>query len=86
MSNSKPNFNLEVQSLKAVCPLGEVVGAQMIAEGKIPVISCEGGGLSRRNCQIGCSSGRETRTFYAWMSRGNVYSPEICHGRLGKKS
>lgn len=32
MSNSKLNFNLEVQGMKAVCPLGEVVGAQMIAE------------------------------------------------------
>lgn len=43
MSDSKLNFNLEVQDMKAVCPLGEVVGAQMIAETKIPVISCEGG-------------------------------------------
>jgi len=40
---SAQNFNIEVQGTKAVCPLGEVIGAKMIAENKIPVISCEGG-------------------------------------------
>lgn len=43
MSISKEKFNIEVERMKAVCPLGEVVGAQMITENKIPVISCEGG-------------------------------------------
>ena len=43
MDRAGLNFNLEVQGMKAVCPLGEVVGAKMIAENKIPVISCEGG-------------------------------------------
>lgn len=43
MKNSELDFNLKVQGMKAVCPLGEVVGEQMIAEKKIPVISCEGG-------------------------------------------
>ncbi len=43
MGRAGLNFNLEVQGMKAVCPLGEVVGAKMIAENKIPVISCEGG-------------------------------------------
>ena len=43
MSTSEQNFNLEVKGMKAVCPLGEVVGAQMIAEERTPVISCEGG-------------------------------------------
>lgn len=43
MCNSKNNFFVEVKSMKAVCPLGEVVGKQMISEEKIPVISCEGG-------------------------------------------
>jgi len=43
MSESKQNFSIEVEGMKAVCPLGEVVGNKMIAEGKIPVVSCEGG-------------------------------------------
>ena len=43
MTNSLLNFSLQVQGMKAVCPLGEAVGAQMIAEKKLPVLSCEGG-------------------------------------------
>jgi hypothetical protein len=43
MRVSKQNFAIEVEGMKAVCPLGEVVGKKMIAEEKIPVISCEGG-------------------------------------------
>ncbi len=36
MSKSDLNFNLEVQGMKTVCPLGEVIGAQMIDEKKSP--------------------------------------------------
>lgn len=43
MCKSGQSLTLEVQGMKAVCPLGEAVGAQMIAEKRIPVISCEGG-------------------------------------------
>jgi uncharacterized metal-binding protein len=43
MSTSKQHFSIEVEGMKAVCPLGEVVGKKMIAERKLPVISCEGG-------------------------------------------
>ena len=40
--HTKKKFNIEVENMKAVCPLGEVIGAKMIDENKIPVISCEG--------------------------------------------
>jgi hypothetical protein len=43
MSQSKQNFSIDVEGMKAVCPLGEVVGNKMIDEERIPVISCEGG-------------------------------------------
>jgi len=43
MDRSKQNFSIDVENMKTVCPLGEVVGKKMIAEEKIPVISCEGG-------------------------------------------
>ena len=43
MNRSKQNFSLEVEGMKTVCPLGEVVGKKMIEEDMIPVISCEGG-------------------------------------------
>src|SRR5512134_646386 len=37
-----PNFALEVEGVKGVCPAGEVYAKQTIAEKKIPVFSCEG--------------------------------------------
>ncbi|MEJ2286197.1 MAG: hypothetical protein P8X85_21685, partial [Desulfobacterales bacterium] len=43
MSESKRNFSIEVEGKNTVCPLGEVVGKKMIADGRIPDISCEGG-------------------------------------------
>ena len=42
MTDAK-TFTVEVEAMKGVCPLGEVVGKRMIAERQIPVISCEGG-------------------------------------------
>ena len=39
---STPDFTLEVQGVKGVCPAGEVYARQAIAEKKIPVFSCEG--------------------------------------------
>ncbi len=37
-----PDFTLEVEGVKGVCPAGEVYAKRTIAEKKIPVFSCEG--------------------------------------------
>lgn len=37
-----PDFSLEVEGVKGVCPAGEVYAKRTIAEKKIPVFSCEG--------------------------------------------
>lgn len=42
MGDYTPNFALEVEGVKGVCPAGEVYAKQTIAEKKIPVFSCEG--------------------------------------------
>jgi uncharacterized metal-binding protein len=42
MSQSTPNFSLEVEGVKGVCPAGEHWAEQNIIEKKIPVFSCEG--------------------------------------------
>lgn len=39
---SSPDFSLEVDGIRGVCPAGERHAKQNIAEGKIPVFSCEG--------------------------------------------
>ncbi len=42
MAKSSPDFSLEVEGVKWFCPAGEKHAKEMIAEGKIPVLSCEG--------------------------------------------
>ncbi len=40
---SVDTFTIEVEATASVCPVGEATGKKRMAEGKIPVISCEGG-------------------------------------------
>ncbi len=40
--NYTPDFSLEVDGVKGMCPAGEVYAKQKIAESKLPVFSCEG--------------------------------------------
>ena len=71
MSESKQNFPIEVEGMKAVCPLGEVVGKKMIAEQRIPVISCEGG----------CFRGEIARVASHMVAKEEPYS-RGCHGEM----
>jgi uncharacterized metal-binding protein len=71
MSQSKQNFSIDVEGMKAVCPLGEVVGNRMIAEERIPVISCEGG----------CFRGEIARAAAHIVAKEEPYS-RGCHGEM----
>jgi len=71
MSTSEKDFNLKVEGMKTVCPLGEVVGSKMIEEERIPVISCEGG----------CFRGEIARLASHIVARENPYS-RGCHGEM----
>jgi uncharacterized metal-binding protein len=64
-------FTVEVDSMKGVCPLGEVVGKRMIAERQIPVISCEGG----------CFRGEIARVAAHMVAKEKPYS-RGCHGEV----
>jgi len=70
MTDTK-TFAVEVEAMKAVCPLGEVVGKKMIAEQNIPVISCEGG----------CFRGEIARVAAHMVARETPYS-RGCHGEM----
>ncbi len=41
-AKSSPAFSIDVDGVKGVCPSGEKHAKECIAEGKIPVMSCEG--------------------------------------------
>jgi uncharacterized metal-binding protein len=42
MNTYTPDFSLEVQGVKGLCPAGETYAKRVMAEKKIPVFSCEG--------------------------------------------
>ena len=42
MTESTPDFSIEVSEVKGFCPAGEVYAKQNIAEEKTPILSCEG--------------------------------------------
>ena len=42
MDQSTPTFSIEIDEVAGVCPAGEAYARQNMAEGKIPVLSCEG--------------------------------------------
>ncbi len=71
MGESKPTFSVEVEAMKAVCPLGEAVGNQMISGKNIPVISCEGG----------CFRGEIAREAAHLVAREEPYR-RGCHGEM----
>jgi uncharacterized metal-binding protein len=71
MSASTRHFSIAVEGMKAVCPLGAVVGNTMIAEGKIPVIACEGG----------CFRGEIARVAAHMVAQEEPYS-RGCHGEM----
>jgi uncharacterized metal-binding protein len=71
MRVSKQNFAIQVEGKKAVCPLGEVVGKKMVAEERIPVISCEGG----------CFRGEIARVAAHMVAKEEPYS-RGCHGEM----
>ena len=71
MSKSNTTFSIEAEGIEAVCPLGEVVGNKMIAEEKIPVISCEGG----------CFRGEIARVAAHMVAKEEPYS-RGCHGEM----
>ena len=71
MNKFEQNFSIEVEGMKAVCPLGEVVGNKMIAEKKIPVISCEGG----------CFRGEIARVAAHMVAKEEPYC-RGCHGEM----
>ena len=71
MNGTKDSFILEVQSTKARCPVGERVASENLAQGKIPVLSCEGA----------CIRGEIARLAASLVAKEHGYG-RACHGEL----
>ncbi len=66
---SSPAFSLDVDGVNGVCPAGEKHALEQIAEGKIPVLSCEGpcirGEIARLAANFVAEEEPYARTCYA---------------------
>jgi uncharacterized metal-binding protein len=71
MSESRTSFKIEIESTTGVCPVGETTGNAMLKEGKIPVISCEGG----------CIRGEIARLAANMVSKEEPFA-RGCHGEI----
>ena len=69
MALSSPAFSLDVDGVKGACPAGEKHAQENIAEGKIPVLSCEGpcirGEIARLAANIVAEEEPYARSCYA---------------------
>jgi len=69
--DSANSFAVEVQKTDGHCPIGETVGKRNIEEGRIPVLSCEGG----------CIRGEIARLAANMVSKEAGFA-RGCHGEL----
>jgi len=69
MSNSTHSFTIEVEGVKGSCPAGEKHALENLANGKIPVLSCEGpcirGEIARLAANIVAKESPYARSCYA---------------------
>ena len=69
MTNSTPDYSLEVSGVKGICPAGEAHAKQNIADKKTPVLSCEGpcirGEIARLAADIVSEEAPYSRCCYA---------------------
>jgi len=68
---SDKSFTIEVKTTDGLCPIGETVGKRNIEEGRIPVLSCEGG----------CIRGEIARLAANMVSKESGFA-RGCHGEL----
>ncbi len=71
MNKSDQYFSLPVGKTEALCPIGEVVGNRNLAQGRVPVLSCEGA----------CIRGEIARLAANLVAKEEPYS-RACHGEL----
>jgi len=65
------SFSVEITATTNRCPIGEQIGNQNLAEGKIPIISCEGP----------CIRGEIARLAANFVAKVEPYR-RCCHGEL----
>jgi uncharacterized metal-binding protein len=71
MNKKNTKFSIDVQVTENKCPIGETIGERNIAEGKTPVLSCEGACIRGEIARLAANMVAKEEPF----ARG-------CHGEL----
>ena len=71
MNKTNTKFTIEVEDTKNRCPVGETIGNRNIAEGRVPVLSCEGA----------CIRGEIARLAANMVAKEKPFA-RACHGEL----
>lgn len=71
MNEADSSFSVKVETTDRHCPIGEITGKQMMAQGNIPVISCEGS----------CIRGEIARLAANMLAKKEGYG-RGCHGEF----
>jgi len=85
MRRSNAVVNLEISKTDKTCPVGERVAGKNLEEGKIPVLSCEGGVHPGRNRSPGRKPRCQRESLPAWLPCRTVYRTSFGHGTLDYK-
>ena len=71
MNETNTKFTIEVENTQNRCPVGETIGNRNIAEGRMPVLSCEGA----------CIRGEIARLAANMVAKEKPFA-RACHGEL----
>lgn len=86
MRKSKKNFTVEVEGTTSVCPVGETAGNSRLAEGKIPVISCEGGCIRGEIARVAANMVAKEEQFARGCHGELIFAPESAIANWAKKA
>ena len=86
MAKSSPDFSLEVEGVKGVCPAGERWANQKLAEGKIPVFSCEGPCIRGENARLAANLVANEEPYARCCHAETFFVPHSAMARWAKEA
>lgn len=85
MTESTPDFSLEIEGVAGVCPAGEAYAKQNIAEGNIPVLCCEGPCIRGEIARLATNMVAEEAPVRPLLLCGDTFGAPLGDGDMGKR-
>ena len=85
MEGYTPDFSLQVEGVKGLCPVGEAYARQQLAAKRIPVLSCEGPCVRGEIARLAANLIAKEVPSLARLSRGDLLRSSFRDGSLGQE-